>query len=166
MLYGTRPSAWELVESAARPAASPLFSPRRGPILANWHIGIYNPGMNILVVDDSRIMRNIVKNSLTSSKRFAEVNFFDAGDGIEAQAILDKNQIELLLLDWNMPRLNGLDLVKKLRADTKYDRLPIIMVTSEAAKYNVIEAVKAGVNDYLIKPVNERNLMEKIDRVL
>ncbi len=122
--------------------------------------------MNILVVDDSRIMRNIVKNSLTSSKRFQEVNFHEAGDGVEAFAILEKHKIQLLLLDWNMPRLNGLDLVKKLRADPRFDRLPIIMITSEAAKYNVIEAVKAGVNDYLIKPVSEKSLMEKIDRVL
>jgi two-component system chemotaxis response regulator CheY len=111
-------------------------------------------------------MRNIVKNSLVASKRFQDVQFFDAGDGVEAQGVLEKQKIELLLLDWNMPRLNGLDLVKKLRADPRYDRLPIIMVTSEAAKYNVIEAVKAGVNDYLIKPVSERNLMEKIDRVI
>lgn len=126
----------------------------------------YNPGMNVLVVDDSRIMRNIVKNCLVANKRFQNVQFHDAADGIEAQAVLDREKIELLLLDWNMPRLNGLELVKKLRADPRYDRLPIIMVTSEAAKYNVIEAVKAGVNDYLIKPVSEKNLMEKIDRVL
>jgi two-component system chemotaxis response regulator CheY len=122
--------------------------------------------MNVLVVDDSRIMRNIVKNCLLANKRFQDVEFHDAADGVEAAAMLEKIKVDLLLLDWNMPRLNGLDLVKKLRADTKYDRLPIIMVTSEAAKYNVIEAVKAGVNDYLIKPVSEKNLMEKIDRVM
>lgn len=121
--------------------------------------------MKVLVVDDSRIMRNIVKNCFAATNRFKDVTYFDAGDGVEALRILEDNQIDLLLLDWNMPRLNGLELVKRLRADSKYDRLPIIMITSEAAKYNVIEAVKAGVNDYLIKPVSERNLLEKIDRV-
>jgi two-component system chemotaxis response regulator CheY len=71
-----------------------------------------------------------------------------------------------MLLDWNMPQLNGLELVKKIRNDAKFSALPVIMITSEAAKYNVIEAVKAGVSDYLIKPVNEKSLMEKLKRVM
>ena len=122
--------------------------------------------MTILVVDDSRIMRNIIKNSLLAIRRFADADYLDAADGAEALKILEQQTINLLLLDWNMPKLNGLELVKKLRAEQRYDRLPIIMITSEAAKYNVIEAVKAGVNDYLIKPVSERTLLEKIERVL
>ena len=126
----------------------------------------YNRSMTILVVDDSRIMRNIIKNSLAGNKRFADVEYLEAADGIAALQFLEQQEINLLLLDWNMPRLNGLELVKKLRAEPRYDRLPIIMITSEAAKYNVIEAIKAGANDYLIKPVSERNLLEKIERVL
>lgn len=122
--------------------------------------------MTILVVDDSRIMRNIIKNSLSTIKRFADVEILEAADGVEAQQVIEEREIGLLLLDWNMPRLNGLELVKQLRGDPKHAGLPIIMITSEAAKYNVIEAVKAGVNDYLIKPVSERNLQEKIERVL
>jgi len=121
--------------------------------------------MRILIVDDSRIMRNIVKNTLKALKYPSDI-FLEASDGDEAWSVLEAQEVSLLLLDWNMPGLNGLELVKKLRATAKFQALPIIMVTSEAAKYNVIEAVKAGVSDYLVKPVNETNLEEKLRRVL
>lgn len=121
--------------------------------------------MQILIVDDSRIMRNIVKNTL-AALHYPTDNFLEASDGEEAFQLLEQNSVDLMLLDWNMPNLNGIDLIKRLRAMEKYAKLPVIMVTSEAAKYNVIEAVKAGVSDYLIKPVNERGLDEKIRRVL
>jgi two-component system chemotaxis response regulator CheY len=121
--------------------------------------------MRILIVDDSRIMRNIVKNTLKALK-YADDIFLEAADGDQAWSVLESEEVSLLLLDWNMPGLNGLELVKKLRATAKFQALPIIMVTSEAAKYNVIEAVKAGVSDYLVKPVNETNLEEKLRRVL
>jgi len=121
--------------------------------------------MRILIVDDSRIMRNIVKNTLQGLQYPAET-FLEAADGDQAWSILETQEVSLLLVDWNMPGLNGLDLVKKLRATAKFQSLPIIMVTSEAAKYNVIEAVKAGVSEYLVKPVAEKSLEEKIRRVL
>lgn len=121
--------------------------------------------MKILVVDDSRIMRNIVKNSLSRHKD-ANYEFVEASNGIDAFNIIEREKINLLLVDWNMPQLNGLDLVKELRALPKHVKLPIIMITSEAAKYNVIEAVKAGVNDYLIKPIKDDDLMAKIEQLL
>lgn len=121
--------------------------------------------MQILIVDDSRIMRNIVKNTLTAL-HYPTDKFMEASDGEEAFQLLEQNSVDLMLLDWNMPNLNGIDLIKRLRSMEKYADLPVIMVTSEAAKYNVIEAVKAGVSDYLIKPVNEKGLDEKIRRVL
>ncbi|HTH14913.1 MAG TPA: response regulator [Spirochaetia bacterium] len=121
--------------------------------------------MRILIVDDSRIMRNIVKNTL-KALHYPDDVFVEAPDGVQAWEVLEAQDISLLLLDWNMPNLNGLDLVKRLRANAKYQSLPIVMVTSEAAKYNVIEAVKAGVSDYLVKPVTEKGLEEKIRRVL
>jgi two-component system chemotaxis response regulator CheY len=120
--------------------------------------------MKILVVDDSRIMRNIIKNTLQYLHQ-PDDEYLEAADGAEALEILLRNQVDLLLLDWNMPRLNGLDLVKKLRNMEKFASLPIIMITSEAAKYNVIEAIKEGVNDYLVKPVTERGLLAKIKRI-
>jgi len=121
--------------------------------------------MRILIVDDSRIMRNIVKNTLKALNLVNET-FLEAADGQEAWSILESQEVSLLFLDWNMPNLNGLELVKRLRATAKFQSLPIIMVTSEAAKYNVIEAVKAGVSDYLVKPVTQRGLEEKLRRVL
>jgi len=121
--------------------------------------------MTILVVDDSRIMRNIVRNALAQSPKFERAVFLEAPDGAAALRILEEKDVDLLLLDWNMPNLNGIDLVRRLRARLEHKSLPIIMITSEAAKYNVIEAVKAGVNDYLIKPVSDRSLLEKIERL-
>jgi len=121
--------------------------------------------MRILIVDDSRIMRSIVKNTL-QALHYPPDTFLEAADGDQAWALLEAQEVSLLLVDWNMPGLNGLELVKKLRATAKFQSLPIIMVTSEAAKYNVIEAVKAGVDDYMVKPVTEKGLEEKIRRVL
>ncbi len=121
--------------------------------------------MKILIVDDSRIMRNIVKNSLLKNKEIL-FDLVEADNGVDAFNILEREEIDMLLVDWNMPHLNGLDLVKKLRSMDKYKSLPIIMITSEAAKYNVIEAVKAGVNDYLIKPIGDKDLIKKIQQVI
>ncbi len=121
--------------------------------------------MKILIVDDSRIMRNIVRNSLLKNKDLI-FDSVEADNGVDAFNVLEKDQIDVLLVDWNMPHLNGLDLVKKLRSMDKYKNLPIIMITSEAAKYNVIEAVKAGVNDYLIKPIGDKDLIKKIQQVI
>ena len=116
----------------------------------------------VLVVDDSRIMRNIVKNY------FSELNipcqYIEAMDGSEALDALMKQPVNLVLLDWNMPKLSGIDFLKKVRAIDKFKKLPIIMVTSEAAKYNVIEALKMGATDYIIKPINGKLFKEKISK--
>jgi two-component system chemotaxis response regulator CheY len=117
----------------------------------------------VLVVDDSRIMRNIVKNTFTSMNIPCE--FVEAGNGKEALLQLEKQEVHLVLLDWNMPELSGLDFLKKIRAMDKYKALPVIMVTSEAARYNVIEALKNGATDYIIKPVNEKNFREKLSKI-
>lgn len=118
---------------------------------------------NVLVVDDSRIMRNIVKNIFNSLG--IPCDFYEASNGMEALAVLKSSQIHLILLDWNMPQLSGLDFLKKVRAMEDYAKLPIIMVTSEAARYNVIEALKNGATDYIIKPVNEKSFREKIAKI-
>ncbi len=120
--------------------------------------------MRILVVDDSRVMRNIIKNTV-SSRQGVQVECLEAESGLDAWRVLENETVDILLLDWNMPGLDGLGLVKRLRAVPKYQKLPIIMITSETAKSSVIEAVKAGVNDYLTKPVSEKLLHSKIDRL-
>jgi two-component system chemotaxis response regulator CheY len=117
----------------------------------------------VLVVDDSRIMRNIVKNTFTAMN--IPCQFVEAGNGKDALVLLEKQEINLVLLDWNMPELSGLDFLKRVRAMDKYRSLPIIMVTSEAARYNVIEALKNGATDYIIKPVNEKSFREKLLKI-
>ncbi|MBN2811595.1 MAG: response regulator [Spirochaetales bacterium] len=117
----------------------------------------------VLVVDDSRIMRNIVKNTFSSMN--IPCVFIEASNGREALEQLEKNVVHLVLLDWNMPELSGLDFLKKIRAMDKFKTLPVIMVTSEAARYNVIEALKNGATDYIIKPINEKNFREKLSKI-
>jgi two-component system chemotaxis response regulator CheY len=117
----------------------------------------------VLVVDDSRIMRNIVKNIFSGLKIPCE--FLEASNGREALGILEIRPVDLVLLDWNMPELSGLDFLKKVRAMDLYKKLPIIMVTSEAARYSVVDALKNGATDYIVKPVNERIFIEKLSRI-
>jgi two-component system chemotaxis response regulator CheY len=117
----------------------------------------------ILVVDDSRIMRNIVKNIFLGLRIPCE--FTEADNGVEAMAKISSRKIDLVLLDWNMPGLSGLDFLKKVRRTENLKGIPVIMVTSEAARYNVVEALKCGATDYIIKPVNEKIFTEKISRL-
>ena len=117
----------------------------------------------VLVVDDSRIMRNIVKNTFSLMK--IPCQFIEAGNGKEALAQLQSQEVHLVLLDWNMPEVSGLDFLKTVRAMDAYKTLPVIMVTSESAKYNVIEALKNGATDYIVKPVNEKIFAEKLAKI-
>ncbi|MCL2704774.1 MAG: response regulator [Spirochaetaceae bacterium] len=118
--------------------------------------------IKILIVDDSRIMQNILKNSFDEKEAWGKTAFLTALNGEEALKVMDENTIDILLLDWNMPKLDGLSVLKKIRQSDKYKALPVIMITSEAAKYNVIEALKAGVSDYIIKPASRKILIDKI----
>jgi len=117
----------------------------------------------ILVVDDSRIMRNIVKNTVVEMKIPCE--FLEAENGKKAYQLLETNKVSLVLLDWNMPEMDGLEFLKKVRSMPDYKELPIIMVTSEAAKYNVVEALQCGATDYIIKPVQEKVFREKLSEI-
>jgi two-component system chemotaxis response regulator CheY len=120
--------------------------------------------MTILIVDDSRLMRNIVKNCFNLLK--VPCQYVEAGNGKEALKRLQSQPINLVLLDWNMPEMSGIEFLKHVRAMDKYKDLPIIMVTSEGAKYNVIEALKCGATDYLVKPLSEKHLREKIFKII
>ena len=117
----------------------------------------------ILVVDDSRIMRNIVKNTFMELK--IPCHFLEAGNGREALQTLETNKVDMILLDWNMPEMDGIDFLKKVRSMPNYNNLPIIMVTSESAKYNVVEALQSGATDYIIKPIREKVFMEKLSEI-
>ncbi|MBN1699350.1 MAG: response regulator [Spirochaetales bacterium] len=119
--------------------------------------------MRILIIDDSMVMRNIHKNILIENK-ITEESFLEARDGTSALIMAKREPIDIFLVDWNMPGLNGLQLIKTLRQMDNYRETPIIMITSEAAKYNVMEAVEAGVSDYIVKPIKGRVLWDKISK--
>ena len=120
--------------------------------------------MKLLVVDDSSTMRRIIKNTLA---RLGYKDVLEGGDGIEGWEQLDSNpDVEMLITDWNMPEMNGLELVKKVRADKRFIDMPIIMVTTEGGKAEVITALKAGVNNYIVKPFTPQILKEKLAAVM
>ncbi|ETD24208.1 MULTISPECIES: chemotaxis response regulator CheY [Helicobacter] len=120
--------------------------------------------MRLLVVDDSSTMRRIIKNTL---ERLGYQDILEAEHGVQAWEIMDGQEgIGVLITDWNMPEMNGLDLVKKVRADGRYKEIPIIMVTTEGGKSEVITALKAGVNNYIVKPFTPQVLKEKLEVVL
>jgi len=120
--------------------------------------------MKILVVDDSSTMRRIIKNTLV---RIGHSDLLEAEDGAKAWSIMKKTpDIDILITDWNMPEMNGLQLVQKVRAEDKYEDMPIIMVTTEGGKAEVITALKAGVNNYIVKPFTPQVLQEKLEAVL
>ena len=120
--------------------------------------------MKILVVDDSSTMRRIIKNTLT---KLGHKDLLEAEDGAKAWKLMQENSdIDVLITDWNMPEMNGLELVKKVRSEAKYEDMPIIMVTTEGGKTEVITTLKAGVNNYIVKPFTPQVLQEKLEAVL
>ncbi len=120
--------------------------------------------MKLLVVDDSSTMRRIIKNTLS---RLGYEDVLEGEDGVQGWNMMNDNpDIGMLITDWNMPEMNGLELVKKVRADARFVDLPIIMVTTEGGKAEVITALKAGVNNYIVKPFTPQVLKEKLAAVL
>jgi two-component system chemotaxis response regulator CheY len=118
----------------------------------------------VLVVDDSKIMRNIVKNIFSTLR--IPCTFFEAESGKSALQQLKSNPIHIMFLDWHMPNMNGIEFLREIRLIPEYKNIPVMMVTSEASRYNVIDALKAGATDYMIKPINERIFKEKVLRTL
>ena len=120
--------------------------------------------IKFLVVDDSVTMRRIVINSL---KNLGYDNFVEAGDGKEALEKLSVDEaINFVITDWNMPTVSGLELVKSIRGDAKLSKLSILMVTTRGVKEDIIEALNARVNNYIVKPFTPQVLKEKIDQIL
>lgn len=118
--------------------------------------------INILTVDDFSTMRRIIRNML---KQLGYNNIMEAEDGAVALSLLQREKIDFVISDWNMPNMNGLELLKAIRADDNLKPIPVLLVTAEALKENVIEAVKAGVNNYVVKPFTAETLQEKIDAI-
>lgn len=118
--------------------------------------------MKILVVDDFSTMRRIVKNIL---RQLGFVNIIEADDGSTALEILQREKIEFVVSDWNMPKMTGLELLKAIRADDALKHIPFLMVTAEAQQENIIEAVKSGVSNYIVKPFTAETLSQKINQI-
>ena len=117
----------------------------------------------VLIVDDFSTMRRILKNIL---KQIGFTNISEADDGSTAWEELQKNSFDLIICDWNMPKMSGIELLKKVRADDTYKDIPFLMVTAEAQKQNVIEAVQAGVSNYVVKPFTAESISEKLEKII
>jgi len=118
--------------------------------------------MKILVVDDFSTMRRIVKNIL---RQLGFVNIEEAEDGTQALKKLQTGAYGFVISDWNMPNLDGLEMLKRIRADDSLKNLPVLMVTAEAEKDKVVAAIQAGVNNYIVKPFTAEVLKEKMDAI-
>ncbi|HQT44106.1 MAG: chemotaxis response regulator CheY [Halothiobacillus sp.] len=118
--------------------------------------------MKILVVDDFSTMRRIIKNLL---KELGFTHIEEADDGTTALPMLKQGNFDFLVTDWNMPGMTGIDLLKAVRADPALAHLPVLMVTAEAKREQIIMAAQAGVNGYVVKPFNGPTLKEKIDKI-
>lgn len=119
--------------------------------------------LNFLVVDDFSTMRRIIKNLLHD---LGYANVTEADDGNTALPLLKEGKFDILITDWNMPGMPGLELLKNVRADARLGKMPVLMLTAEAKREQIVEAVQAGVSGYVIKPFTAATLKEKIDKIL
>lgn len=121
-----------------------------------------NKNMKILIVDDFSTMRRIIKNLL---RDLGFTNTAEADDGSTALPMLRSGDFDFLVTDWNMPQMSGLDLLKEVRADERLKSMPVLMVTAEAKRDQIIEAAQAGVNGYVVKPFTAQVLQDKIEKI-
>ncbi|WP_168198882.1 chemotaxis response regulator CheY [Luteimonas granuli] len=121
-----------------------------------------NKNMRVLIVDDFSTMRRIIKNLLSD---LGFNNSVEAEDGHSALAVLRRETIELVVTDWNMPGMSGIELLRAIRADPQLRPLPVLMVTAEAKREQIIEAAQTGVNGYIIKPFTAQTLEEKLGKI-
>ena len=119
--------------------------------------------IKILIVDDFATMRKVVRNLL---KQVGYEDIVEAEDGVMALKALKSQKIDVIVSDWNMPNMTGLELLKAVRADAELAKTPFLMVTAEALQDNVVAAVKAGVNNYIVKPFTAEVLNEKIKKIM
>lgn len=123
---------------------------------------ILNKNMKILIVDDFSTMRRIVKNLL---RDLGFNNTQEADDGLTALPMLKKGGFDFVVTDWNMPGMQGIDLLRNIRADEELKHLPVLMITAEAKREQIIEAAQAGVNGYIVKPFTAATLKEKLEKI-
>jgi two-component system chemotaxis response regulator CheY len=119
--------------------------------------------IRVLVVDDFSTMRRIIKNFLND---LGYTSIAEADDGKTALPVLKSGDVDFLITDWNMPGMPGLELLREVRGDPATKKLPVLMVTAEAKREQIVEAAQAGVNGYVVKPFTAQTLKEKIDKIL
>ncbi|WMS88218.1 chemotaxis response regulator CheY [Pleionea litopenaei] len=119
--------------------------------------------MKFLVVDDFSTMRRIIKNLL---RDVGYDNVVEAEDGKQALNLLKSGNIDFVITDWNMPNMTGIELLVEIRKQYGFDDLPVLMVTAESRKEQIVQAAQAGVNGYIVKPFNATTLKEKLDKIL
>jgi len=122
-----------------------------------------NKNIKILVVDDFATMRKVIRNLL---KQSGYENIAEAEDGVAAMNVLKSTKIDFVISDWNMPNMTGIELLRAVRSNKELSAMPFLMVTAESLKENVVEAVKAGVSNYIVKPFTAEVLGEKIEKIL
>jgi two-component system chemotaxis response regulator CheY len=121
-----------------------------------------NKNMKILIVDDFSTMRRIIKNLL---RDLGFSNTHEADDGTTALPMLKSGNFDFLITDWNMPGMTGIELLRAVRADNNLVQLPVLMVTAESKREQIVEAAQAGVNGYVVKPFTAATLEEKINKI-
>ena len=125
-------------------------------------MGNMDLSMTVLVVDDFATMRRILKNMF---KQLGFNNIIEADDGTTALEAIQKNEIGMIVSDWNMPKMTGLELLKTVRASEEHKHIPFLMVTADAQKQHVLDAVQAGVSNYIVKPFTAQILKEKLEKI-
>ena len=122
----------------------------------------YDPNMRVLIVDDFSTMRRIVRNIL---RQLGFNNVVEADDGTTAWDTIHREKIDFIVSDWNMPKMTGIELLRKVRSSEQYADTPFLMVTAEAQQENIIEAVQAKVSNYIVKPFTADTMKQKIDKI-
>ena len=122
----------------------------------------YDPNMRVLIVDDFSTMRCIVRNIL---RQLGFNNVVEADDGTTAWDTINREKIDFIVSDWNMPKMTGIELLRKVRSSEQYADTPFLMVTAEAQQENIIEAVQAKVSNYIVKPFTADTMKQKIDKI-
>ena len=124
--------------------------------------------MNILVVDDSKIVRRVLNNTMQryfKAPEWPTLNVFEAEDGVLAMKEMQKQPIDIILLDWNMPNMNSEEVVEAVRANKEWNKTRIIMATTEGSKESVLKMIKKGANGYMVKPFNEEAIFKTLDTI-
>jgi len=121
-----------------------------------------DPNMKILVVDDTAVMRRVAKNIL---KKLRYANVEEAANGQEALQKLHSETYGFVVSDWNMPVMTGIEMLRTIQADDKLKTIPVLMITAEAQQGNLVEAIQAGVSNYIVKPFTAETMQEKLEQI-